>query len=71
MPRCGNCDSVVTDAYERVFKPPECDRVRACPNCEAIRDGNDVRNMRSHSQRTDDELSYDASKGADKVVGDD
>jgi hypothetical protein len=45
---CDNCGSFVTEAYVRVFSPPEMDTVRVCPNCEGkLRDGADVREARS------------------------
>ena len=48
MPRCGNCDSFVTEAYVRVFAPDGLDSVRVCPNCEdKLRDGAEIREARS------------------------
>lgn len=48
MPRCGNCDSFVTEAYVRVFAPDSLDSVRVCPNCEdKLRDGAEIREARS------------------------
>lgn len=34
MPNCRNCESVVTEAYVRVFAPNGMKRPRVCPNCE-------------------------------------
>lgn len=44
MPECNNCDAFVTEAYVRVFSPPDHDTVRVCPNCEdLIRAGSETR----------------------------
>jgi NAD-dependent SIR2 family protein deacetylase len=47
VPNCKNCESVVTEAYVRVFAPNGMNRPRVCPNCEdKIREGPDVRQKR-------------------------
>lgn len=48
MPECQNCGSFVTEAYARVFTPPEMENPRVCPDCEElIRDGAQIREARS------------------------
>lgn len=48
MPTCDNCDAFVTEAYVRVFAPPEMSTVRVCPHCEdKLRDGSEIREARS------------------------
>jgi hypothetical protein len=48
MPECQNCGSFVTEAYARVFTPPDEEDPRVCPECEdKIRDGARIREARS------------------------
>ncbi|WP_199243758.1 MULTISPECIES: DUF7563 family protein [Haloplanus] len=48
MPKCDNCESVVTEQYVRVFSPTHLDTVRVCPRCEdLVRDGSEARAARS------------------------
>lgn len=48
MPECSNCGSVVSRAYERVFKPESVNDVRVCPNCpDLMRDGSEIRQARA------------------------
>jgi hypothetical protein len=47
MAECNNCDSFVTEAYVRVFAPPDHDTVRVCPSCEnLVREGSGTRASR-------------------------
>jgi NAD-dependent SIR2 family protein deacetylase len=48
MPECQNCGGHVTRRYARVFTPDGVENPRVCPDCEdKIRDGADVRNIRT------------------------
>lgn len=56
MPECGNCGRFVTRDYERVFRPPDEDQVRACPGCpDRIRERGNIRDARSPRRTTRDE----------------
>jgi hypothetical protein len=46
MPECGNCGSHVTERYVKVFVPDGISKPRACPECDKVRDGADVRMRR-------------------------
>jgi len=62
MPECGCCGSWVSDDYERVHKPENCEQVRCCPNCEYIRDGGEVRpTHRYESAREGEQLATDGA----------
>jgi NAD-dependent SIR2 family protein deacetylase len=51
MPKCANCDAVVTEQYVRVFAPSGMKTVRVCPNCpDMVRDGGDVREAKAPRQ---------------------
>jgi len=50
MAKCKNCGGHVSDSYLRVFAPEKLEgtgRVRACPYCTKVRQGNDVRTARA------------------------
>ncbi|MDR9381600.1 MAG: hypothetical protein RI560_08015 [Natronomonas sp.] len=50
MAKCLNCEGYVSDRYCRVFAPEDLEGegvVRACPNCTAVRDGEDIRQARA------------------------
>lgn len=34
MPECGNCGAEVSHDFRRVFRDPDADEVRACPDCD-------------------------------------
>lgn len=53
MPHCLHCDRWVSRDYLRVFAPDELEedgKVRACPQCTAIRKRGGVRKARSRAK---------------------
>lgn len=54
-PECGNCGSLVTEQYVRVFAPSERVTVRVCPSCpDKLRTGGEIRSLHVGFHREED-----------------
>ena len=65
-PHCRNCGSHVSSAFARVESLPGEEGVRHCPNCELIRDGNEIREEKSASQARTETLIADGNGDNEK-----